>query len=189
MKPANDVAIKEWAVVCEALAEGQQTVLLRKGGIDEGPEGFQVQHREFWLFPTNFHQDPEELVDEAGPLLDRLSLKHTSGHVIRLALYAVVEDVVRITHSERLARLEGWHILAESTVAKRFIYREPGLNVLALRIYRSRSPVDLADTPYFAGCRSWVKLPQELSTAHLTPILSDAEFSQRMRKLRAALAT
>ena len=27
-------ALKEWAAICQALAEGRQTLLLRKGGVD-----------------------------------------------------------------------------------------------------------------------------------------------------------
>ena len=36
-------ALKEWAVLVEALAEGGQTFLLRKGGIAEGKRGFEPQ--------------------------------------------------------------------------------------------------------------------------------------------------
>ena len=49
-------ALKEWAVVCRALEEGRQTVLLRKGGILEFREGFEVKHDRFMLFPTYEHQ-------------------------------------------------------------------------------------------------------------------------------------
>ena len=63
MRPANEWAFKEWAVVCAALASGRQSVILRKGGIHEGRDGFRVDHREFWLFPTRFHQEPGEVVE------------------------------------------------------------------------------------------------------------------------------
>jgi hypothetical protein len=33
-------ALKEWAVVCKALEEGRQILLLRKGGIMEYKQGF-----------------------------------------------------------------------------------------------------------------------------------------------------
>jgi hypothetical protein len=38
------VALKEWAVICQALAEGRQTILLRKGGIAEPGGAFRVEH-------------------------------------------------------------------------------------------------------------------------------------------------
>ena len=42
-------ALKEWAVVCRALEEGRQIVLLRKGGILEYREGFEVKHDKFLI--------------------------------------------------------------------------------------------------------------------------------------------
>ena len=52
------IAFKEWASVCDALLEGRQTIILRKGGISEGtaPGLFVPEHSEFWLYPTWVHQ-------------------------------------------------------------------------------------------------------------------------------------
>jgi hypothetical protein len=52
----QSVGFKEWALVCEALGTGEQTILLRKGGIAEGRDGFGFRHSEFFLFPTFFHE-------------------------------------------------------------------------------------------------------------------------------------
>ena len=51
------VALKEWATVCRALESGRQIILLRKGGIYEAAGEFEVEHREFLLFPTYVHQN------------------------------------------------------------------------------------------------------------------------------------
>ena len=51
---------------------------------------------------------------------------------------------------------------------------------LVVRIYRSREPLVIPDSPHFAGCRSWVELPESLSTGGLEPAL-DAEAFGRMR--------
>jgi hypothetical protein len=40
-------------------------------------------------------------------------------------------------------------------------------------------PLDIADAPRFAGCRSWVELVEELPTGGLRPALDDEEFSRR----------
>ena len=48
------VALKEWAVTVRALAQGQQILLLRKGGIHEEGKDFRVIHPEFLLYqPTS----------------------------------------------------------------------------------------------------------------------------------------
>ena len=61
----ESVAFKEWAIVCEALGRGRQSIILRKGRIAEGRGGFSFRHREFFLFPTFCHEQPEK-VREAG---------------------------------------------------------------------------------------------------------------------------
>ena len=72
MRTENSIALKEWAAVCLALSDGRQSLLLRKGGIAEGRGGFRMEHDEFWLFPTQFHQSPEQLTPGTSDLLDAL---------------------------------------------------------------------------------------------------------------------
>jgi hypothetical protein len=50
---------KEWQVVCDALASGRQSIILRKGGIHEGREGFSFGEELFYLFPTRFHNQTQ----------------------------------------------------------------------------------------------------------------------------------
>ena len=54
-------ALKEWATVVNALENGDQTVLLRKGGILEDSSGFIVESEKFFLFPTFEHQETRHL--------------------------------------------------------------------------------------------------------------------------------
>jgi len=50
------IAFKEWAVTVRALAEGEQLVTLRKGGIREPDKHFALEHERFFLYPTFDHQ-------------------------------------------------------------------------------------------------------------------------------------
>ena len=52
---ATAPALKEWAPIIEALGHGDQTVLLRKGGIREPT--FTPRAGTFLLFPTSFHTE------------------------------------------------------------------------------------------------------------------------------------
>ena len=36
-------------------------MIIRKGGIAEGRDGFAFRHREFFLFPTFFHEQVERV--------------------------------------------------------------------------------------------------------------------------------
>ena len=65
-------ALKEWAVTVDALARGQQILLLRKGGIHEDSKDFRVVHPEFLLYPTYEHQREDLLKDDYQSQLERV---------------------------------------------------------------------------------------------------------------------
>jgi hypothetical protein len=187
MQTANRFAFKEWAITCHALAAGRQSLLLRKGGIHERNGRFEVEHAEFWLFPTRFHQNPDEICDEARPLLLQVAAEAPPPGIVPLLLYATVDEVIELTDEKRLSPLGGLQILSRQTLHERFNYRRPGLFVLPVRIYRWAEPVRLADKPHFAGCRTWVDLEQDIGTAGLAPVLTDAAHAERLQALRASL--
>lgn len=45
------IALKEWSVVCKALEEAKQSILLRKGGILEYKKGFEISQKFFSCIP------------------------------------------------------------------------------------------------------------------------------------------
>jgi hypothetical protein len=184
---ANRYAFKEWAVTCKALETGRQSVLLRKGGIHERGGRFEVEHNEFWLFPTRFHQNPEEIRQVARSLLQQTATDAPAPNSVRLSLYAVVDEVIDLTDESLLPRLADLQILAAGTLLERFHYRRPALFVLTVRIYRGAEPITLAESPHFAGCRTWVDLEQDLSTDDLVPVLDDAAHNERAMAIRSAL--
>lgn len=187
MQSSNHIAFKEWAAIGAALGDGMQTLIVRKGGIHEGREGFRVAHREFWLFPTYVHEAAAGLEQEALPLLARVEAERPIAGTLRLAHYAVVHDVFEIHDEAVLPRLAGQHVWSARTIGERFHYRQPGLFVLVVRMYVARAPHIIPDSPHFAGCRSWVELPVELATQGVEMVLSDDEFDRRRERIREAL--
>ncbi len=177
VQPVNRHALKEWAVVCRALSEGRQTILLRSGGIADGKEGFPLKHDEFWLLATRFHQTAEELSEEAAPLLASVAASCPPDGVIRLPLYATLEQSFHLHDERQLNLIAGLHVFAPQTVRNRFDYRQPGLSVLLVRAFLPPQPIDLPDSPHFAGCHSWVDLPSPLPTKDLQPVLTDEQFA------------
>ena len=83
-------AFKEWAVICQALAEGTQALILRKGGIAEEGGEFRIEHNRFWLYPTYVHQQENGIQEDYRPMLQQLPEKPAAG-VIRLTHWAEVE--------------------------------------------------------------------------------------------------
>ena len=189
MESANQIAFKEWAVVCAALASGKQSLILRKGGIHEGRDGFRVAHREFWLFPTGFHQEPDSVVVDARPLLNDVLTHQPTSDEILIQHYVEDEEVIELHDESRLSDLAPFHILSDKTVRARFHYKNPGLFVILVRVHQRPTHITVPASPHFAGCRSWVDFPTAISTTGLKHVLSDEAHTERMTRLRSLLST
>jgi len=166
-------AFKEWAVICKALAEGRQAVILRKGGVSERTGAFHVAHTRFWLFPTFMHQQETGIRPEAMPLLAQVQKEHPPDGVVRLSHYAEVTGVYHVHELVPALMLAHLHFWSEETVRKRFAYQTPGLFVLPVRVYLAPEPHDVVNTPVYGGCRSWVELERELPIQGSVPVLTD----------------
>ena len=79
-----------------------------------------------------------------------------------------------LTPALLLAHLHFW---SEETVRKRFAYREPGINVLAVRVYRASKAHTIADTAHYQGCKSWVELDTPLPTEGSVTVLTDKDYA------------
>jgi hypothetical protein len=180
-------AFKEWAVICRALAEGRQALILRKGGIAETSGDFQIEHTRFWLFPTYTHQQRGGIKPEALPLLEQVEMERPPAGIVRLSHFAEVAGVYQVHDVVGVLKLASLHLWSEETVHARFAYRSPGLYVLPVRVYRAAQVFDLPDTAHYAGCRSWVELDRELPTAGAVPVLDDETFRDLLRTLDAVL--
>jgi hypothetical protein len=180
-------AFKEWAVICRALAEGKQALILRKGGIAEHDDAFRVEHTRFWLYPTYLHQKAEGLTPEALSLLEQTEKDRPPEGVVRLSHFAEVAGVYQVHDLASALKLAGLHLWSPDTVRQRYAYRRPGLFVLPVRIWRAARPTDLTETPEYAGCRSWVELGQELPAEGAVPVLDEAAFCKVQRTLEDLL--
>ncbi len=176
------MAFKEWAVVCDALGAGRQSVLVRKGGIAEGRAGFEFRHREFFLFPTWFH---EQLARTTLPPDTVVPSAPESAVDIR---YAVKVDWTGlITDLEKASRLAEFHVLDESVVEERFRYDDAdGVHVAFVRAYRLDPSRMIRLEKRHGGCRSWLELP-EAAGSSLVPVVSDEEHARCWDAFRAVV--
>jgi hypothetical protein len=181
-------AFKEWAVICEALAQGMQSLILRKGGIDE-PEGeFGVERTRFWLYPTYSHQQNDGINDEACPLLQQVEAKRPPAGKVRLELWAELTGIYRIREELPALLLSHLHCWSEETVRKRFNYGMPGLHLLVVRVHQAPEAHEIAELPTYGGCRSWVNLETPLPTEGSTPVLDDKSFRIVQKQLDLLLS-
>lgn len=158
-------AFKEWQVVCKALGAGRQTVILRKGGIHEGREGFAWKYEEFLLFPTRFHAQGEGVKPEDWAKFGEEGLEEwKDGDVFEIEWKCVVEKAVTLENWEDVLALDDQHIWTEETVRERFHWEMKGmkgesLHAAFVKTERLPEPIKLTYTKgKYGGCRSWVEL-------------------------------
>jgi len=176
-------AFKEWSPIVDALGSGRQILLLRKGGIAEGPGGFRPEHDHFWLYPTTFHS-------AAGKLKPEARITHQpEGSPTPIRYFAEVHETHWLEDPLRLAALDSFHLWAPEELAKRWTFgKRPGLYAMIVRVFRLPSPVAIPDHPSHHGCKSWIPLEEPPSTDNLIPVWDDATFETQRQKIRQALA-
>ncbi|WP_034388142.1 DUF1802 family protein [Deinococcus sp. YIM 77859] len=177
-------ALKEWDTQCQALTSGSSALLIRKGGIMETHAGFEVEHREFLLYPTFLHQNPDELRPEFRPLLRD---DPQPGQIVLPALAEVVA-VHQVESLERALALAPYQALTSGAIERRFHYRNrPWVHALLLRVRPLQQSLVLEETPQMLGCVSWVPLP-DLSVEAGPPVLPEAELERLRAAVEAALS-
>ncbi len=175
------IGFKEWQVVCDALASGRQSVILRKGGIHEGRDGFSFAHEEFFLFPTRFHAQGDQVRE--GVVKPMPEWK--PGDLIRITHHAKAVWARTLTDWDAVAALAPYHIYSDATVRDRFDWEGKGMSAGSIHVALVRV-VELAQVwefPYeakYGGCRSWVELPDPPAAwrESAKPVLGDEEFGR-----------
>lgn len=104
------LALKEWAVTERALAQGEQVLLLRKGGIHEEGKEFRVVHREFLLYPTYEHQREDLLKLRYREELRAVLAEPHNPQQITLSQWARVQEVIEVTERQKVEALSPHYI-------------------------------------------------------------------------------
>lgn len=157
------LALKEWSIICKALEDGNQTILLRKGGILEYKKGFEIRQKSFLLFPTLEHQAEEYLQSKYLQTYDLLLRGNKSEDVQNktntLWVLARIEAIQEFHDHEMLPELEKYHIWNEKYVNMRMNYNpKKPMNALLLRVYKLPQPISIDINPEWAGCKSWIDI-------------------------------
>jgi len=178
------IAFKEWALVCEALGRGEQSIILRKGGIAEGRAGFRFQHPEFLLLPTLFHEQAAKL---RVPAETPLPAPRGDGQ-LEVRFSARVEWTQDISDWSKVQALAPFHLWQEFEIEKRFVQDEKQLVSLAfVRVQRLSEPFVFPDSPRYGGCRSWVEIPDLPAQITRIDVLDETTHRAREAAIRAVL--
>ena len=197
------IAFKEWAVTVRALAEGEQLLTLRKGGIREENKHFELDHERFFLYPTFDHQRNNLVRESHHPELRRAleegvwpdeepppaALIQDGGipqpDRVRLRAWAEVTDHLTITDPRIVDDLSPYYVWTPDYAEKRLNWkRRHPLHVLLLRVHRIPRPVTVRVRDEYHGCRSWVEIDRDLPFEG-TPVMADEEFDRARSEIHS----
>jgi len=180
-------ALKEWAIICKALEEGRQVMLLRKGGILEYKDGFKLYNNKFLLFPTLEHQSTESIRSDYAHSLDALSWDKFDGKR-NLILYAEVSDIRQISDESVLSSLEKYYVWNRKYIGMRMKYNpKKSMNMIILRVYKMIHPIEVYMKPEWSGCKSWISIKISEKESKIfdlsSPVLEEDRFQDVRRQI------
>lgn len=188
MKLESNIALKEWAVVCDELSAGRQVLLLRKGGILEQKHGFQIEHDTFFFYPNTEHQSREQLKPELHPRLDSYGPPARVSGKIPIAAFGKVVDIFKSGDPDKLRALEPLTCWTQALFDMRIQYKPEKPNfIVIVRAFKLPDPIEVPYHADYAGCHSWVPLKSPLSAEGM-PVLSDEAFETERQKVLKIVA-
>lgn len=176
-------ALKEWATVITALENGDQTVLLRKGGILETSSGFKVEDKTFALFPTYEHQDNSSLKSQFYRYLADVREQKPRDGLNKITSYAEVLAEHDISSMQKIEELSDFHIWSDSYMVERMNWMpQKPMTAIFLKVYKV-VPTEIPVLPEYSGCKSWIEL--NVNTEHGSAVLNEAELQQKLSEFRS----
>ncbi|MDE1829341.1 MAG: DUF1802 family protein [Thaumarchaeota archaeon] len=175
-------ALKEWATVVKALENGNQTVLLRKGGILETASGFMVEAPKFALFPTYEHQENASLKSQYyGYLADARESKPKEGYN-RITSVAEVMEERDVSSMEKIEQLSPFHIWSDSYIVERMNWMpSKPMKAVFLKVFKIQS-TEIPVLPDYHGCKSWIEL--NVNSEAGRAVLSQTELEAQLSEFR-----
>ncbi len=178
-------SLKEWATVVKALENGDQTVILRKGGILETASGFEIESKKFLLFPTFEHQELKHIKPQFQKYLEEMKNNQPKEGFNEITSYAEVLDEVDVSSEEKIKLLSKFHIWSDSYIKERKDWMpDKPLKAVFLRTFKiPQKKIPLKSE--YQGCKSWININAEVSSGE--SVLSDEQINSKLKEFREIL--
>jgi hypothetical protein len=175
-------ALKEWATIVKALEGGDQTVILRKGGILETASGFKIESKKFILFPTFEHQDQKHIKPQYQKYLDEVKKNHPSNGHNKITSYAEVLEEVDIESKEKINALSSFHIWSDSYIKTRVDWMpDKPIKAVFLRVFRIPE-IEIPVKSEYHGCKSWIDINANVSSGKA--VLSESVLDSKLKEFQ-----
>jgi hypothetical protein len=147
--------LKEWAILCHALATGQQDFIARKGGLQDEGDVFVKLPKEFYLQATYFHENKQQIKPAHHELFDEVTRHAPPADRLHLGYVATRGAVTKITTLKELKVIGQKSWLTEDYLKNRFDYgTTPSLWIIELKVERLSPPLILPMKKEYRGCQS-----------------------------------
>ena len=184
----SQIAFKEWAVTVTALAQGQQVLLLRKGGIHEVTKDFRVAHPEFLLYPTYEHQNEDLLKPSSQSLFQETLTDSSPAGTVTFSYWAQVTETIKVAELEKVQELSNYHIWTNEYTEARLRWKPMvPLSIMLLRVFKLEVPVNIPWIKEYGGCTSWVEIMPKVNLGQLTPAMNDSDYQNSVASIKDCL--
>jgi len=174
-------SLKEWATIIKALEDGNQTVLLRKGGILETESGFKIESNKFLLFPTYEHQESKHLKNDFQDYLEKIKSDTPKEGSNNISSYAEVLHETDVA-DEKISMLSPFHIWSDAYIQERISWLpEKSMKAIFLKVFKVPE-FEIPIKPEYHGCKSWIDINADLQTGD--SVLSETEIDLRLEKFK-----
>ena len=108
---------------------------------------------------------------------------------VRIGSFAEITDAFLVAHEPAIKALLPYHIWNEQFITERLKWKpsEP-VSVLLLRVYKLVEPRIIPYRQEYGGCKSWIKINEEISINNAIPTLTDAEYNKQANAIRKTIA-
>ena len=184
----SQIAFKEWAVTVNALAQGQQVLLLRKGGIHEVTKDFRIAHPEFLLYPTYEHQNEDLLKPSSQSLFQETLTDSSPAGTVTFSYWAQVTETIKDAELEKVQELSNYHIWTNEYTESRLRWKPMvPLSIMLLRVFKLEAPVNIPWIKEYGGCTSWVEIMPKINLGQLTPAMNDSDYQHSVASIKDCL--
>lgn len=179
-------ALKEWATIVKALEGGDQTVILRKGGILETDSGFKIESKKFLLFPTFEHQDQKHIKSQYQNYIEEVKKNPPDNGYNKITSYAEVLADVDVESHEKINELSSFHIWSDSYIKTRVDWMpDKPIKAVFLKVFKIPE-LEIPIKSEYHGCKSWIDINAEFPSGK--PVLSNAVLDSKLKEFMGIIS-
>ncbi|MEE2961390.1 MAG: DUF1802 family protein [Myxococcota bacterium] len=186
LEPEINKGLREWSVACEAIRQGQQVFLLRKGGLNQPNKPENVVPEQPFAFVPNYQFQNQMAIKPEACRLYRPQLQASEDDTkVEITTVGVITESMSIENPVQAHRLWERHVWTADYLTERINTRpELKLHLMYVRAYALPEPITIERPEPLNKLVSWIDLPCTINTQNAKPVLQDPQYRLARRLVR-----